>query len=455
MSVQLKAGFATRDITPSYSVPLGGYGSSDGRMSQTNLDPLFVSCVAVCDGENTALFYQIDVTDILNEDIAFCRAEIFKKYGIPSENIFITATHTHSAPDENNPQECVKRFLAEMDEAIVEAAGEAIADLEEAEMYIGKGKTEGLNYVRRYLLSDGSYGADNFGDFKRNEIIGHEDEPDEEMQVLRFKRTTKKDILMVNWQSHPHRTGGFRAPNLSSDLIHHFRVSVEKAGFHFAYFQGCAGNLNPFSRLRSEDMVQNPHYTDDNKRGHEHHGKKLAQACFEILPGLRKIKSGKIHTCATALTEAVNHDWDHRVPDAEKVMEQFNAGKDAEAKKLVQEFGFNSVYHAMYVIKHASFPETMTIPVGAVSIGDFAFTGTPNELFDTTGKYVKATSPFEMTFVCAYTNGSHYGAYLPTIKAFAHGGYGCDTCCFRAGIAEKVANTLIRCLVELYKEKEN
>ncbi len=453
MSVQLKAGFACRDITPEYSVPLGGYGGSEGRMSKVNLDPLFVSCVAVSDGEETVLFYQVDMTDILNEDIETCRKGILEKYGIPGKNVFITATHTHSAPDENQEMDCIKRFLSEMCEAVIATAGEAIADLEETELYIGKGKTEGLNYVRRYLLSDGSYGADNFGDFKRNEIRGHEDEPDEEMQVLRFKRPAKKDILMVNWQSHPHRTGGFRAFNLSSDLIHHFRVSVEKAGFHFAYFQGCAGNLNPFSRLRSEDMVQNPHYVDDDMRGHAHHGKKLAAACFEILPRLRKVRSGKIHAIATELTEAVNHDWDPKVPDAEKALALWNAGESEKGKKLALELGFHSIYHAMYVIRHSKLPETMTIPMGGVSFGDFAFVAAPNELYDTTGKYVKATSPFEMTFVCGYTNGSHYGAYLPTIKAFAHGGYGCDTCCFKAGIAEKVANTMIDVLVKLYQAK--
>ncbi|MBE6712790.1 MAG: hypothetical protein E7580_04630 [Ruminococcaceae bacterium] len=451
MSVLLKAGFAKRDITPAYSVPLGGYGSSDGRMSKENIDPLFVSCVAVSDGESTVLFYQVDVTDILNECIDACRKGIFETCGVPAENIFITATHTHSSPDENNPAESVKRFLSEMNEAIIATASEAIADLEEAQMYIGKGKTQGLNYVRRYILSDGSYGADNYGDFKRNEIIGHEDEPDEEMQVLRWKRVSKKDILMVNWQSHPHRTGGFRTPYLSSDLIHHFRVSVENANFHFAYFQGCAGNLNPFSRLRSEDMVQNPHYVDDAKRGHAHHGKKLAKTCFDILPSLRKVNSGKIRTLAVGLTQPINHEWDPKVPDAEKALALWDAGKSDEAKKLSLELGFNSIYHAMYVIRHSKLPETMTIPMGGVSMGDFAFVAAPNELYDTTGKYVKASSPFEMTFVCGYTNGSHYGAYLPTIKAFAHGGYGCDTCCFKAGIAEKVADTMIETLVKLYQ----
>ena len=57
MSIQLKAGFGKKDITPSYSVPLRGYGTSYKRMSETVLDPIYAICTAVSDGENKALFY--------------------------------------------------------------------------------------------------------------------------------------------------------------------------------------------------------------------------------------------------------------------------------------------------------------------------------------------------------------------------------------------------------------
>jgi hypothetical protein len=52
-----------------------------------------------------------------------------------------------------------------------------------------------------------------------------------------------------------------------------------------------------------------------------------------------------------------------------------------------------------------------------------------------------------MTFVLGYTNGSH--GYMPTIKAFAHGGYGCDTCRFGAGVTEKLTSELVDLLVEM------
>ena len=54
-----------------------------------------------------------------------------------------------------------------------------------------------------------------------------------------------------------------------------------------------------------------------------------------------------------------------------------------------------------------------------------------------------------MTFISGYTNGSE--GYMPNIKAYAHGGYGCDTCRFPAGVTEKLTNALLE---EILKVKE-
>jgi hypothetical protein len=258
---------------------------------------------------------------------------------------------------------------------------------------------------------------------------------------------------MANWQAHPHRTGGFRKFDLSSDVIHYFRTNMEKTNCHFAFYQGCAGNINTNSRIPSENMYRTPDYYADENHDYKTHGSCLAEACFKILPTLRPIKSGEIHAVTAQVQGKVNHDWDGKAEIAKKAVELWNAGKSDEAKAMAKELGFNSIYHAQSVIGRTKFPEVMTIPVGGIAIGDFAFVGAPNELYDTTGMYVKATSPFEMTFVCGYTNGTNFGGYLPTIKAFAHGGYGCDTCRFSAGIAENMADTLIDCLVKLYQAK--
>ena len=453
MSVQMKAGFGRTDITPEYSVPLRGYGDTKGRMSTVNLDPLYATCVAVSDGKNIALFYHMDLTNMPNRSVENCRKAISKKHGIPEELIYFTATHNHSAPDDMCKLECIDRYLPEMEETTALAADEAIADLEDAWLYAGKGKTDGLNFVRRYLLSDGTYGGDNFGDFKKNFVVEHESDVDNTMQVIRWKRATKKDILMVNWQAHPHRTGGFRKFDLSSDVIHYFRTTVERSSYLLAFYQGCAGNINTNSRIPAENMHRTPDYYADVNHDYKTHGKLLAKTCFEILPTLRQLKAGEIHSVTAEVQGKINHDWDGRVPDAIKARDLWEAGKSDEARALARELGFNSIYHAQAVITKKDLPEIMTIPVGGIAIGDFAFVGAPNELYDTTGMYVKATSPFEMTFVCGYTNGTNYGGYLPTIKAFAHGGYGCDTCRFGAGIAENMADTLIDCLVRLYQNK--
>ncbi len=455
MSVQMKAGFSRVDITPEFSVPLGGYGDEARRMSQVNLDPLYATCVALFDGENKALFYHLDLTACKTEVVDYCKAELEKAHGIPQKNIFFTATHTHSAPALNNSMDCITKYIEEvLQPGILAAAGPALEDLEEAELYIGTGKTDGLNFVRRYLLSDGSYGGDNFGDFKKNFILGHETEADPTMQVLRWKRKTKKDILMVNWQAHPHRTGGFRKFDLSSDVIEHFRLTVERTGrYLFSYFQGCAGNLNTHSRIASENDYRTPDYYCDENRGYKTHGRCLAQTCFDIVEDkMRPVKADKIRTAEKVFEGPVNHAWDNKVDDAKRVIELWNGGQSDEARALALELGFNSVYHCTAVINRSTMPETFAYKIYAASIGDFAFVASPNELYDTTGIYLKNSSPFEMTFVCGYTN-AHGCGYMPTTKAFAHGGYGCDTCRFPSGTAEKLADEMLDLLVQLYAEK--
>ena len=455
MSVQMKAGFARVNITPEFSVPLGGYGDEERRMSQVNLDPLYATCVAISDGENKILFYHLDLTGCKSEVANYCKAEIEKAHGIPQQNIFFTATHTHSAPALSCEVDSIKKYIEQvLQPGILAAAGPALEDLEEAELYVGSGETDGLNFVRRYLLSDGTYGGDNFGDFKKNDILGHETKADPTMQVVRWKRKTKKDILMVNWQAHPHRTGGFRKFELSSDVIEHFRLNVEKsAKYLFAFYQGCAGNLNTHSRLAAENTYRTPGYYEDGNKAYKAHGACLAATCFDIVENkMRPVKAGKIHTVEKVFEGPVNHTWDHKVDDARRVRELWNAGKSDEARALALELGFNSVYHCTAVINRSTMPETFSYKIYAACMGDFAFSATPNEPYDTTGIYLKNSSPFEMTFVCGYTN-AHGCGYMPTTKAFAHGGYGCDTCRFPSGTAEKLADEMLGLLFQLYAEK--
>jgi hypothetical protein len=438
MIVQLKAGYAKVDITPAYSVPLSGYGNEEKRMHNCVLDPIYVVCVAIFDGKKTLLLYHMDLVGFPEENVEECKKRILEMYGIPGEYVLFNCTHTHSAPALDNPMDCIKAYNKELNDKVVALASLAIQDLTDATVMIGSGRIKGLNFVRRYLLSDGSYGGDNFGDFKNNTILDHETRVDDEMQAVRLVREGKKDVLLVNWQGHPHRTGGGTALNLSSDLIDPFRNTVEaEHDVLVAFFQGCGGNINHHSRFVPAEQ----------RPGHVEVGKKLAEGLTPILEKMRPVKSGPIRASITTFTGQVDHSLDHRVSDANKVMEFFKTHSFPESAAFAKENGFNSVYHAMYTEIKAKLPKTQSNFVGAVSFGDVCIAWSPHELYDTTGMYLKATSPFEMTFVCAYSNGCL--AYMPTIKAFAHGGYGCDTCSFPAGTTEKLTSLLLSEIVKV------
>ncbi len=442
MSIQLKVGFGKIDITPSYPVPLRGYGTSYKRMNDRVLDPIYAICTAISDGEDTLLIYNLDLTATANDDTAAIRGEIEKELGIPGANVLLNATHNHSSPDMNSPLDCIQKDYKPFFRAqVIKAAKDAIADLAATSMTIGSKMIPGYNFVRRYLLSNYTYGADNFGDFDNNSILGHESEADHLMQAVRFVRDGKKDIVLVNWQGHPHQTGGTKKYDLSSDLIEHIRrTAEEREEVLVSVLQGCGGNINHNSRIPEENITLD----------HVEIGRALGEGLVSILSDMRPVKSGKVRAVSKNFTANINHEWDKKLDEARDVVEHWHASTDPrEARMYANAHGFNSVYHADYVIARSKMPETETYEIGAVSFGDVCLVWSPDELFDTTGMYLRASSPFEMTFALGYTNGDR--SYMPTIKAFAHGGYGCDICIFPAGTTEKLTGEMLNLVVELKK----
>ncbi len=68
----------------------------------------------------------------------------------------------------------------------------------------------------------------------------------------------------------------------------------------------------------------------------------------------------------------------------------------------------------------------MTTEVQGIRIGDFVLVSSPTEMLSTVGMNVKNASPFEHTFVAAYSNGYiHYG---PPASEYPMGGYEVTEC---------------------------
>ena len=94
----LRVGFAMEDITPDYTVCISGYGDDEIRRSEGISDPIYLTCIAVSEGDETILLYTSDLLSISDWAAERLREKISPETGIPGEKMFFGATHSHSGP---------------------------------------------------------------------------------------------------------------------------------------------------------------------------------------------------------------------------------------------------------------------------------------------------------------------------------------------------------------------
>ena len=96
---KLELGFGKVNITPTYSVGLGGSGNEKVRRSEGITSYIFANCLAFRQKGEIYLVYSIDTLSVSDELADQLRVKILEE--IPElklENIFLKATHSHSCP---------------------------------------------------------------------------------------------------------------------------------------------------------------------------------------------------------------------------------------------------------------------------------------------------------------------------------------------------------------------
>ena len=434
-----EVGYSREDITPVGKVPLGGYGLSDRRLTDNVLDPLYLTCVAFKEGDEMLLWFTMDLIGAKGDTMAQARLRISRKTGVPGDRIMFCATHTHSAPDLNSSNTNIELYKENFVDIAIEAAQKAIADLTPATMSGTKTELERMNYIRHYIMNDGTYYGSNFGStasgFKQ-----HVEESDNVMSLVKIEREgDKKDILLMNWQAHPCFTGGGTKKDISADYIGAVRRAIERdTGMYFAFYQGAQGNHNARSAMPGETLYST----------NEEYGEKLAEYAIAALPNLKSIAGAGIKSATVTLEAEVNHDDEHLLEQAKEVQALWKStGDTSQGNKLARQYGISSVYHANAIIARPSRPATANLTINAVYVGGLAFVTAPFEMFRGTGEYIKDNSPFEMTFVCGNTNESH--GYIPTVNAYDYGCYESFTSYFARGTGEVLQEKYVEMLNSL------
>lgn len=446
----LQVGYAKGNITPStLGIPMGGYGNAQHRLSTGYLDYTYASVIAITDetGE-TILLITNDMVRMPGNWTSATRKAVTQATGIPEDHIMVCATHTHSSVDVGNqgvtPTDSY--FLNDYSPAVVKACQDALADRSPATIQTGKGTAERLNFVRHYLMSDGSYAGDNHGTFDGLEIVKHATEADNQFQLIRFARAAedKKDVLMVNWQAHPCFTGGSDLTVLSADFIGTTRDYVEKnADVEFFYVTGAAGNLNASSRITDEALTKD----------YKEYGQLLGDKIIEVLgSSMKDVASGNIETTQVMFTGKIDRSEDHLLDIAKEVTTLFKStGDRTAANNLARANGLYSVYHATSIVSRSTYTKDVNMELDVIGIGDISVITAPYEMFDTQGMFIKENTPYETTIVMTMANGMNN--YIASELAFEYGCYEVDNHLMEKGTAEALADKYVEVLKTMHAEQ--
>ena len=440
-----KVGYSAVDI--SYTEDEMPFTKADGTKITNIQDPIYATCVAFNDGEKTVLVYSLDTQNIRYEDSEAYKLRIQTLVKIPKENIIFSTTHNHSAPHPSAPHgtPAGAKHNTMVTNKIVEAAKAAIADLTDAEMYYGTAKTTGMAWVRRWVHEDGvtySNTSTPKGLQGNTPVAGPASEADDTLQMIRFIREGKADVLMINWQAHLASAVNAKPTTLTADLMYYIRDAVEgkEDEVLVAYFAGASGNINltaPTAELRQY-------------RNYQDIGKALGKLIFNSMgvEKLTKLEPGEISISHKTYKAEKWQDSEERIAQAKEILAETDAKKQ---EALQVKYNFNTMYAPNKIVSRNGGSKTIDCFLSALSFGDFALVAAPYEMFDNNGVQIKEGSPYKATFILTNADGAL--AYLPSIEAYTiYGGYEVDNTDFAPGEGEKLVAVYID-MLKKHKEK--
>ena len=428
----LQVGYSRVKITPQYPISLSGYGDEPIRISQGVKDDLYATCIAITQGEDTILLFALDLVGVNDGIRSKIRESVCPATGIPESHVFISASHTHSGPILGGDAPSAVDFREKLWVRVRQAAEEALADRAPAQMLYTMQEVPGMNFIRHYEMEDGTYAGSNFGNWHQK-IIRHARETDPRMILVKFAREEKEDIVMMNWQGHNDNCKQVGYYLISSSYVGRVRNAFERQipNTKFAFIMGASGDQNCTSKINQEK-----HHLD-----YIGYGETLAGIAIRMLQQLQPCTGEGFKTVHHTFVADTNHSWEHMLDKAKEVWDTWkNVGKE-ESRALAKKYGFSSPLQASSIITRSEMPATVNIELDAFHIGDMGFVFCANELFSTTGKYIRAHSPYKPVFIIT---GNF--RYLPCEEAFDYRAYEADTSIYAKGTAEKVACKLVEML---------
>ncbi|MBQ4141263.1 MAG: hypothetical protein IJD70_08005 [Clostridia bacterium] len=423
----LKAGFARVDITPPFGNDLSGY--YERRLADGTLDPLYLNSVALTVGEETVILMAADYIGIKLDHAAKIRKLIQERTGVPADHILIAALHQHTSPCLADPESRStalrdKVFIDVLYRRFADAAVMALDDRAEAEMSVGaRDVAEPIAFVRRYFTKEAGVVTNPSSKFT---LTGRCAEADNTMRLVRFARSGKNDIAILNFSTHPDVIGGTK---WSADWPGFARRFLEEdiAGTSCLFFTGCQGdsNHNDYFKPR-EERLHGGRYEHS-----AYMGRMVADAAVAVWNEMTPASDDSIFAENRIIYNRTNTEGVEKYDECVKWVKDYKEGKIPADSYTMADRAF--CYRVAALREQ---PVFRPVPISVIGVGGVVFVGFGGEAFTSYGRIMRELCPekFVISVVCA--NG--YEGYLPTAEAFGQGGYEACSSFFMPSLEDEI-----------------
>ncbi|MBQ8416694.1 MAG: hypothetical protein IJX13_07365 [Clostridia bacterium] len=434
---QFQTGFAQVNINP----PLGSaiYGYYVPRFAKGFLDDLEIRAFALSLGEKKILMFSVDACGVDTGLVKRYSKTLEEATGVAKENVFITATHTHTGAylKPNNmfemEEEPIHRYADFVETRLVDAAKLALADLKDSKMGFCVGYApERVAYIRRYKMKDGStMTCPPINDPNIDYPIGT---LDQRVNVLRFDREGGESVILVNYGLHADTING---ELLSSDWPGWMYRTLDKAldGVKCIFFNGAEGDVGSTNVHPMPGDMNDTEISFDNEMKSpgmaRFVGRALAGTVLQVYDKVAYVDVDQINVMRRTVAIPANLPTPEQMPLARKYKELHDAGKDEEIPFEAMELT-TVVAEALRMCRMENGPKEFLLDLTGVQIGPVALVGIPGEPFTDIGVGIKEAEGWSMIMPCSLTNGDE--GYFPMQSAYDEGGYEARTSPYKAGV---------------------
>lgn len=454
-----------------------GVGRADITASGDSVrvhDPLYAKALVLDDGRTRIAIITMDVVaiggigDVSDQFLPCLRARIEAELGVPGDNVLVNASHTHPPG----------RMLCDDDEQVertFDAVRQAVESLEPVTVGAGRGYEDRIMINRTLRLRDGSgWTIRQANPCPPDGEVAGLGPVDPEIGLLRVDRLDGRPLAVIyNFACHP--LLGVPGGAITANFPGFASAVIEEAldGATALFLQGAGGDVTEvlykdtnrprdarpvgvvlgLSALRALSQVQTgaadlavarqevrlPRRTDSDARIAE-----LRREQEELVASLRFTSLNFRAFLPLYLKYALNPeypaDYSYRYLHEAAIGSSDLQALDEENRGNIAKYLSNiramerlariqdriATYERHREINRASGEDTVLTEVQGIRIGDCVLVTSPAEVLVEVGLNIKRQSPYEYTFLAAFSNGYiHYG---PPASDYPKGGYEVTEC---------------------------